>query len=124
MFGRHPRLPIDVEYDPPAYSNELSEPTADQIKLAMTNLLSAREETKEKASKNIEEAQEKQKEYYDRKRSPETFADGTEVLVENTAQKQRKGGKLTDKWLGPYIINRHISKGLYKTQKQIWKGAC
>ena len=61
MFGRHPRLPIDIEYDPPAYSNELSEPTDDQIKLAMTNLLSAREETKEKASKNIEEAQ-KQKE--------------------------------------------------------------
>ena len=80
----------------------------------MTNLLSTREETKEKASKNIEEAQEKQKEHYDRKRSPETFADGTEVLVENTAQKQRKGGKLTDKWLGPYIINRHISKGLYE----------
>ena len=87
----------------------------------MTNLLSAREETKEKASKNIEEAQEKQKEHYDHKRSPETFADGTEVLVENTAQKQRKGGKLTDKWLGPYIINRHISKGLYELRNKSGK---
>ena len=29
-------------------------------------------------------------------------------------QKQRKGGKLCDRWLGPYIINRNFGKGLYE----------
>lgn len=45
----------------------------------------------------IKSTQQKQKENYDRKHSPETFEEEAEVLMENTAQKQRKGGKLTDK---------------------------
>ena len=80
MFGRHPRLPIDVEYEA-ANSLEdpdLVEPTEEDIEHALENLLSARMETKELASKNIKCAQQKQKEYYDRKRSPETFEEGTE----------------------------------------------
>ena len=50
--------------------------------------------------------------------SPETFEEGAEVLMENTAQKQRKGGKLADKFLGPYTINRHIGKGLYELRNK------
>jgi len=42
---------------------------------------------------------------------------GTEVLLENTAQKQRKGGKLEPAWLGPYTIHRCIGKGLYELSK-------
>ncbi len=34
--------------------------------------------------------------------------------MENTAQKQRKVGKLTDKFLGPYTVNHHVGKGLYE----------
>ena len=34
--------------------------------------------------------------------------------MENTQQKQQKGGKLCDRWLGPYIINRNLGKGLYE----------
>ena len=120
MFGRHPRLPIDVKYDA-ANSLEdpdLVEPTDEDIEHALENLLSARMETKELASKNIKCAQQKQKEYYDRKHSPETFEEGTEVLMENTAQKLRKGGKLADKFLGPYTINRHIGKGLYELRNR------
>ena len=67
MFGQHPCLPIDVEYgaansleDP-----DLVEPTEEDIEHALENLLSARMETKELASKNIKCAQQKQKEYYD-----------------------------------------------------------
>ena len=36
------------------------------------------------------------------------------MLLENTAQKQRKGGKLDPAWLGPYIIHRCIGKRLYE----------
>ena len=68
---------------------------------------------------NIKSAQ--QKEYYDRKHSPETFEAGAEVLMENTAQKQRKGGKLADKFLGPYTINRHVGKGLYELKNKSGK---
>ncbi len=42
---------------------------------------------------------------------------GTEVLLENTAQKQRKGGKLEPTWLGPYIVNRCMGKGLYELSR-------
>ena len=42
---------------------------------------------------------------------------GTEVLLENTVQKQRKGGKLEPAWLGPYTINRSIGKGLYELRR-------
>ena len=123
MFGRHPHLPIDVEYEA-ANSLEdpdLVEPTEEDIEYALENLLSARMETKELASKNIKCAQQKQKEYYDWKHSSETFEEGTEVLMENTAQKQRKGGKLADKFLGPYTINRHIGKGLYELRNKSGK---
>ena len=42
---------------------------------------------------------------------------GTETLLENTAQKQRKGGKLEPTWLGPYIVNRCMGKGLYELSR-------
>ena len=92
MFGRHPRLPIDAELDPSP--EELTEPTSEEIEQALENLLETRKETKVKASDNIKKAQEKQKEHYDQKHSPEVFQAGIQVLVENTAQKQRKGGNI------------------------------
>ena len=36
------------------------------------------------------------------------------VLLENTAQKQRKGGKLCPAWLGPYTNSRNLGKGVYE----------
>ena len=34
-------------------------------------------------------------------------------MVENTYQKNRKGGKLDDKYRGPYIIHQSLGKGVY-----------
>ena len=39
---------------------------------------------------------------------------GTKVCLENTVQRERKGGKMDPVWLGPYIINRSVGKGLYE----------
>lgn len=36
------------------------------------------------------------------------------MLLENTAQQQRKGGKMEPLRLGPYMINRCLGKGIYK----------
>ena len=44
-----------------------------------------------------------------------------EVLVENSHQKERKGGKLTDRWLGPYTINRNLGKGVYELKSSSGK---
>ena len=43
---------------------------------------------------------------------------GMEVLVENTADKQRKGGKLNPAWLGPYVINKEIGEGVYELRNK------
>ncbi len=63
---------------------------------------------------NILAAQKKQKETYDRKHEAKILPVGTLVLLENTLQKQRKGGKLEPVWMGPYIISRDLGKGLYE----------
>ena len=57
-----------------------------------------------KAAKNIKDAQKKQKDTYDRKHLPELLAVGTKVMVENTAQKEIKGGKLDRYCLPTFII--------------------
>ena len=44
-----------------------------------------------------------------------------EVLVENSQQKERKGGKLADRWLGPYTINRNLGKGVYELKSSSGK---
>ena len=54
----------------------------------------------------------KQKETYDRKHLPEEFPIGAKVLVENSADKQRKGGKLNPSWYGPNIISKYHGKGV------------
>ena len=81
-------------------------------------LLAARKEAFSKAEENITAAQKKQKEEYDRKHQPKVLKVGTVVLLENTMQKQRKGGKLEPLWLGPYTIHRDLGKGLYELANQ------
>ena len=36
------------------------------------------------------------------------------VLLWNSSQDGKKGGKLQERWLGPYIIAEFIGKGVYK----------
>ena len=49
-----------------------------------------------KASLNISASQKEQKKQYDRKHQTKQLPIGTMVLVENSHQKQRKGGKMDD----------------------------
>ena len=39
---------------------------------------------------------------------------GTEVLLKNTAQKQKKGSNMDPVWLGPYTISQYLGKGVYE----------
>ena len=79
--------------------------------------MKSREKVFKKAESNILSAQKKQKETYDRKHQPAEIGVGTEVLLENTAQKQRKGGKLEPAWLRLYVVHHCIRKGLYELSR-------
>lgn len=112
LFQQHMRLPIDAEALSPA-----SDQKELDLDSAIKALVESRERVFNQAESNIASAQKKQKETYDRKHQPGDISVGTQVLLENTAQKQRKGGKLEPAWLGPYTIHRHIGKGLYELSK-------
>ena len=106
----------DSEKTPTPPDTQLDESTTSRDTDALIEaLLAVRKQAFSKAEENITAAQRKQKEEYDRKHQPKVLKVGTEVLLENTMQKQRKGGKLEPLWLGPYTIHR---KGLYELSNQ------
>ena len=104
------RLPIDSELLPALEEPDRLDPLEDEISSTIDLLMKSREKAFEIAEANIKSAQSKQKETDDRKHQPPTYSAGSKVLLENTAQKQRKGGKLESRWLGPYYVNRDLGE--------------
>ena len=78
--------------------------------LELTSYSRSREEAFEEADANIAIPQKKQKETYDRKHQSPVLELESKVLIENTAQKQQKSGKMDPLWLGPYIINKDLGE--------------
>ena len=39
---------------------------------------------------------------------------GTMVLLRSSARDERKGGKLQQRWLGPYVIAEFVGEGVHK----------
>ena len=69
----------------------------------------------DRAKANIIKAQQKQKDTYDKKHScPEVYQVGSVVLKKDFTRKKRKGGKLDEKWLGPFKIVGSLGRGLYR----------
>ena len=84
LFQAEMRLPIDSELLP----GQPEERTPEEV---IEHLLKSREEVFTTAEANIKSAQGKQKETYDRKHQQvSTLSVGMKVLLENTAQKQRR----------------------------------
>ena len=52
------------------------------------------------------------------KRHAQVIPVGTEVLLENTQKKRRKGGKLEPLWMGLYTIGRDLGRGLCELQNK------
>ncbi len=90
LFQKPMQLPIDAELCEIENEEENEGVDVDEI---IDSLLERRKKAFSKVKQNIDEAQRKQKQQYDSKHSIEASV-GTEVLVENTADKQRIGGKL------------------------------
>ena len=112
LFQTQMRLPMDAEMMPVDDVEDIE----DSIEERIHALLQGRAGIFTEAERNIKAAQKVQKEHYDEKHQPQHIEPGTEVLLENTKQKQRKGGKLDPKWLGPYTVNRDLGKGVYELQ--------
>ena len=82
-----------------------------------TRLQKEQQKRLEEAKANILAAQEKQKDDYDRKRAcPECYQVDALVLKKDFLQKKRKGGKLDDRYVGPYKILKILPKGAYLLQ--------
>ena len=70
----------------------------------------------EKAKTNISNAQQKQKDHYDKRHAgTSSIAIGSIVLLANEA---RKGGKQDPLWLGPYIVEDLSDKGVCKLRNR------
>lgn len=116
FFQQNMRLPIDAELQGSTTNAEVAQDG--DIEQTVAAFLKSREVAFEKAKENISKAQKAQKETYDRKHVQSELPLGTKVWLENTAQKQRKGGKMDPAWLGPHFINRSLGKGLYELKNQ------
>ena len=74
-----------------------------------------RKRIEETVKKNVEKAQRKQKEYYDEKHGASScYTIGSLVYKKHFHRKKRCGGKLDNKWEGPFVIAASLGKGLFK----------
>lgn len=74
-----------------------------------------RQEILDRAKENIIKAQQRQKEAYNKKHfCPPVYAIGSVVLKKDFTRKKRKGGKLDEKWLGPFKIDASLGRGLFR----------
>ena len=116
MFGRVARLPIDINS-----GNENPETRLRKYEELNDNfdaLETDRKDTEINIKCNIEKAQKKQKEHYDKIHGGASYFDvGCLVLKKDFTRKKRKGGKLDYRWTGPYIIISSLGKGLYKLKE-------
>ena len=73
----------------------------------------------EEAKGNIIAAQLRQKEAYDKKHcKPGQFYCDQLVLLKNFSRKKVKGGKLTERFLGPYTIINVLPNGVYEIRNE------
>ena len=124
LFQQQMRLPVDSELLTSGSGELGDEENGEGVAEVIRHLLESRQKAFEKAESNIVQAQKYQKEVYDRKHQPDELPEGSLMLLENTAQKQRKGGKLCPAWLGPYTISRNLGKGVYELKKMQLGALC
>eukprot|EP00731_Ephydatia_muelleri_P024412 Em0016g683a len=110
MFGRKAALPIDLKI-------EQGEAVVNHGLFFQDNVLDIEDITKQRCSvvkqvkENIEKAQIKQKQNYDRRHAnPKAFQIGTKVLKKDFTRKKRKGGKIDCRYVGPFVITKSLGK--------------
>ena len=118
MYNRHPILPIDIKYDL-IDNNADREPESNPYNITtfqavLESAALIREATNEKVIQNIKRNQAKQQKDYNNRHSTisATLSIGSKVLLQNQRRQDRKGGKFSYTWIGPYTIKSISKTGL------------
>ncbi|XP_065056364.1 uncharacterized protein LOC135684656 [Rhopilema esculentum] len=106
MYGRDPRLPIDVSL---TKTQETYCNTEDYRGVIAGRFLDARKLTRD----NIELAQQRQKSQYDKTAKDVTYDIGQQVWLYTPNNRKGLSSKLTHNWHGPYRILAKKSPGNY-----------
>lgn len=117
MFGRQPILPVDMDLNAEANASAIDNiATVDTIRELTKEIVDRQHLAHNAVQTNIEKAQKRQKQYYDARHTCHTneMRVGQLVLMKNNKNVHRMGGKLEDKWLGPYEIVKCLDKGRVK----------
>ena len=132
LYGREARLLVehypadgnvaDTDEGLSGYSNDEEEEeltVADRghlraVQKESERMLAIQKEVHELASKNITRAQQRQKKNFDARNAPPAHKVGSLVLLRNSRQDTRKGGKLRPAWSGPHKVKEVTGKGLVK----------
>eukprot|EP00731_Ephydatia_muelleri_P019603 Em0012g428a len=118
MFGRRATLPIDVELERQC-SEDLCKTYWELEEHPYPAVFSEHARILEEAKGNIIAAQLRQKETYDKKHcKPGQFQCNQLVLLRNFSRKKVKGGKLTERFLGPYTIINVLQNGVYEIRNE------
>ena len=116
-YNREPTLPIDVKYTEgaPFHPNddEVEEFDTKMFEEVLSSKQELRNKIHDKTASNIKEAQKRQKRDYERRHSSTSnIKSDDKVLLWNDKRTDRKGGKFTFQWLGPYIVRSITEKGV------------
>ena len=110
MFGRKARLPVHLDTHP--LEDEVD---MEDVEGTLDVMAAIRKEIDDIVEKNIRVAQARQKRLYDlNHNSKEPFSVGMKVFLKNNRHVHRMGGKLVDRFLGPYKIAEELGKGRVK----------
>ena len=111
LYNREPVLPVGVKYslvDDNSYMHESDENKPfdeEMFDAVLSASMSMRKKLHNEASENILQAQKKQRQDYNRRHQvPNSITVGQKVLLLNQKRMDRKGGKFTFKFLGPYTV--------------------
>ena len=123
LYNRYPTLSIDIKYNLVKDSNDTANDDPYDFKTFRAVLNSSskmRDAAHNKSSQNIKKAQKKQQKDYNKRHNmpPSTLPIGSKVLLQNLKRQDRKGGKFTFKWIGPYIIQSISKMGLCALSNQ------
>jgi hypothetical protein len=113
LYGRNSTLPIELDIVTWPVE-EISEKQDEEMIYKRTGEVAGIfEDNRIKASKNIKDAQKRQKTAYDRKIRTMTYKTGDMVLEYRSDLQFVHGDKFRSKWTGPFFIHRVLGNGSY-----------
>ncbi|XP_076030966.1 uncharacterized protein LOC143019154 [Oratosquilla oratoria] len=119
LYGREPVLPIDVDHEFADCTSDPDDPNDPEVdesdfQATLSNLQMLQDVVFKQAYANLERAQTKQQADFARRRYKQNhYIVGDKVLWYNLRRADRKGGKQTDPWDGPYEVAQVCEKVLY-----------